>query len=163
MALFDKVLAGSAAGGSAVAAGVDRMLQTLPGFAAAMGAYSASKPVDAGNHPQNEMATRINESDTQHMNDFPAEQKAHVMEKIMSRTPLTSEQCMESHHYEKTMMRLHSEGYRLIDLQPLETALTTVWYRQGRSMPWHKRADVKMVVWETEPSGETTTVMTWRI
>ncbi len=45
MALFDKVLAGSAAGGAAVAAGVDRMLQALPGFAAALGMFPVSQPV----------------------------------------------------------------------------------------------------------------------
>ena len=37
MALIDKVLPGSVAGGTAIAVGVDRLLQTVPGFAGAFG------------------------------------------------------------------------------------------------------------------------------
>jgi hypothetical protein len=109
------------------------------------------------------MKTRINEYDTQHMKRFPAAKKMRVMSQIQSLTPLSSEQRTETHHYEKAMMRLREDGFDLIDMQSLETALTTVWYRERRSLPWHKHVDVKMVLWEFQPTGDTTTVMTWRI
>jgi len=141
---------------------VAAVFRALPGMTAALGALPSAKPVVLDDLARNEVATRISEADMTHMSAFPADDKAHLMYQVMSHTPLTNEPCTESHHYEKTMMRLHSEGYQLIDMQSLETALTTVWYRKSRA-PWSTRADVKMVLWESQPSGETTTVMTWRI
>lgn len=161
MTFFDKVLAGGAARGTAVAVGADRLLQTLSGFAAAFTAKPVAQPVVADD-ARSEL-TRINDADLAHLAAFPACDRSHVMEKIMSRMPLANQVHTENHHFEKTMLLLHDEGYGLIDMQPLETALTTVWYRQGRSLPWHKRAEVTMVLWETTCAGDSTSVMTWRI
>ena len=95
---------------------------------------------------------------------FPPTKKARVMTKIMALVPLNSDQRTESHHYEKVMLRLRSEGFELIDMQPLETALTAVWYRRkGRFAFGFSAEEVKMVVWESQNARDTTTVMTWRI
>jgi hypothetical protein len=138
--------------------------QTVPSYIAAPAALAVSRPVVSGGNTRIEMTTRINESDTQHMDRFPAAKKARVMEKIMSLAPLTNAQCTESHHFEKTMMRLRKDGFELIDIQPLETALTTVWYRRKGRFPLGRApADVTMVLWEAQDEGDTTTVMTWRV
>lgn len=61
------------------------------------------------------------------------------------------------------MMRLHSDGFELIDLQSLETALTTVWLRKGGLRFDRTRENVAMVVWESNYEGDKTTMMTWRV
>ena len=138
--------------------------RTVPSFIAAHDAPAFSRPAVSGEPVRHEIKTRINEADTQHMDRFPPAKKARVMEMIMSMAPHTNEQCTESHHYEKTMIRLRKDGFELIDIQPLETALTTVWYRRkGRFPLGRSPADVTMVLWEAQDAGDTTTVMTWRI
>lgn len=109
------------------------------------------------------MKTRINESDMLHMDRFPAAKKKQMMERIMSLTPATNQQLTESHHYEKTMMRLSSGNFQLIDMQALDTAVTTVWYRKARLPLGLSLTDVTMVLWESQVNEDTTTVITWRI
>jgi hypothetical protein len=160
MALFDKVLAGSAAGGMAVAAGVERMLQTLPGFAAAFGMFPVSQPVadvEVG------VTANIGESDILHMNGFPARDKGRVMDRIMSLTPLSTEVRSKRNDYEKLLLLLRKDGFALIDMQPLETALTTVWYHKSVMPARFAREEVTMLLWETQAAGEATTLIRWRI
>ena len=109
------------------------------------------------------MTIRITDSDIRHMNRFSPAKRALMMSTIMSLEPLSQEQRSESNYYEKTMIRLRKDGFSLIDLQPLETAMTMVWYRASGLRFGRARTDVKMVLWESQEAGDTTTVMTWKI
>ncbi len=117
------------------------------------------------------MDTRINERDIKHLQAFPDERKASVMRKIMSQKPDRSLKLNGQNDFEKTMLKLRREGYKLIDLQRHETSFSSVWYRRGVSMLGRGRAHVTMLVWEQEepaPSSaqepsSSTTVLTWRV
>ncbi len=110
------------------------------------------------------MRAGISESDIRQMNLFPQTEKSRVMEAIMSLTPLKTEMRSDANYYEKSLISLRKEGFGLIDLQPLETALTTVWYRRAGRLPARfAREDVTMLLWESQDDGEATTVIHWRI
>jgi hypothetical protein len=109
------------------------------------------------------LKTQINERDREHLQEFPAHRKAMVMEKIMSLTPARHMVFHGKNHFEKAVLKIRRDGFRLIDLQPQETAFTTVWYRKGRSF-LGKGADVTMLLWEhSDEHGDSTTMMSWRI
>ena len=116
------------------------------------------------------MDTRINDRDIKHLHAFPDDRKASVMRKIMSQKPDKTLKFNGQNDFEKTMLKLRREGYKLIDLQRHEASFSSVWYRRGVSMLGRGRAHVVMLVWEQDdpaPSAEqassSTTVLTWRV
>jgi hypothetical protein len=130
-----------------------------------------SQPVsdDAASRTENGKAagdqgldTQITDLDRKHMQKFSAHRKAQVMEKIMSLTPVRSVVCDGKNQFEKTILKIHREGYRLIDMQAQETAFTTVWYHKDRSLLGGS-ADVIMVLWEGSEDGDSTTIMNWKV
>jgi hypothetical protein len=105
--------------------------------------------------------TQINERDREHMQQFSPELKAQVLKQIATLKPEENESYQGDNRFEKVMMIIHREGYGLIDMQPHETALTSVWYRKNGRMS--KGAEVMMLMWEENAQGDTTTVMRWKI
>ena len=108
------------------------------------------------------MNAQLTEVDHEHMRTFPQHRKTQVMKKIMSLTPVSNEMRNDRHQFEKTLLNLRRGGYRLIDLQSLENAFTTVWYRKGHSL-LGRGADVTMVLWECNEDSDATTVMNWKV
>lgn len=111
------------------------------------------------------MATFITSQDRDHMKAFPAEQKSRIMREIMSRYPVAERNFVGNTHFVKTILKLRADGMRLIDLQALETAFTSVWYKRNGSLLGKAKTDVAaMVVWATSASeDDTTTLRVWRI
>ena len=143
--------------------GASRIFRALPGFAAVFGLLPASKPAASRAHMEVGTKSNISDADILHMNAFPARDKSRLLDKIMSQTPFSTEVRSDSNHYENSLLRLRKDGFALIDMQPLETALTTVWYHNGPMPKCFKREDVTMMLWETQPAGDTTTIMVWRV
>jgi hypothetical protein len=109
------------------------------------------------------MKTRIDGEDIKHLQTFPAAQKAVVMDKIMSHRHTKSVVLEGNNDFEKTLLRLRRDGFALIDLQPQETACTSVWYRRRPGLLKRPSTDVAMLLWETQERGEATTLITWRV
>ncbi len=107
--------------------------------------------------------TRINEEDTKHLQSFPNARKQTVLQRIMSLKPSKSIVSEGDHDFEKTVLKLRRDGFRLIDLQRHDTAFTTVWYRKGKSFLGLAAEDAAMPLWELKDPGASTTVMTWRV
>ncbi len=108
------------------------------------------------------MKASIDEADIKRMNAFPALGKSRVMEKIMSLTPLKTAVRSDSNSYEKCLIRLRDDGFMLLNVEALETAFTTVWYRKT-GVAGFSHVDVTMMLWESQGSGDTTTIITWRL
>jgi hypothetical protein len=106
--------------------------------------------------------TQINDSDRAYLNVFPPERKAKVMETIMSLTPVQTVVCQGNTQLEKAVLNFHRGGYGLIDMQALENAFTSVWYRKNASF-LGKGADVTMLLWEYGENGDAVTTMSWKI
>jgi len=82
----------------------------------------------------------------------------------MSREPVAERNYEGNTHFVKTILKLRADGLRLIDLQPFETAFTSVWYRRNASLLGKAKADVAaMVVWEGSDRQDVTTLRVWRI
>ena len=109
------------------------------------------------------MSTRINDEDMRHLLSFPGTQKATVMQKIMASDPAETVTLEGDNDFEKTLLRLRSDGFGLIDLQPHETVIRTVWYRKNSAFLIRRREDVAMLMWEQSENGDSTTLMTWRV
>lgn len=107
--------------------------------------------------------TRINNEDMKHLESFSAAQRSTVLSKIMSHRPAKTVVMEGNNHFEKMLIRLRRDGYGLIDLQPQETACTSVWYRRTPALLRNPRGDVAMLLWETQERGEATTVITWKV
>jgi len=108
------------------------------------------------------LITQINDQDRAHMQSFPVHLKTQVMDKITSREPAEKVVYHGKNRYEKVMMNIHREGYGLIDIQPYETAFTSVWYRKSGAL-MGKNIDITMLMWEEGADGDTTTLMNWKI
>ena len=110
------------------------------------------------------MTTRINDEDIEYLHSFPDRRKEALMRKIMAREPEQSVVVDGETGFEKTMLRLHRDGFGLIDLQPQESAFSTVWYRKcgPLPLPWI-RSQVAMLLWQAQEDGDSTTLMTWRV
>ena len=108
------------------------------------------------------LSTQITDIDRAHMQAFSQERKAAVMAKIMTLTPLQTVVHQGGNQFEKAVLNMHREKFLLIDLQPHETAFTTVWYRDSRLF-LGKQSDVTMLLWEDGEVCDSTTIMTWRI
>lgn len=111
------------------------------------------------------MATAITDRDRGHMDTFPVEKKMRIMQKIMARLPVAEWNFEGSNSYVKAMLKLRAGGLGLIDLQPQETAFTTVWYGKNRSLLGRVKTEVAaMVVWEFNGNAEgVTTLRVWHI
>ena len=115
-------------------------------------------PVDVAQ--QEGLITQINDGDRAYMQAFPAQLKAQVLNKISLLEPDESVVYHGNNRFEKAMMIIHREGYGLIDMQPHETAFSSVWYRKGRKLTG-KNAEVTMLMWEESEHGDVTTVVRW--
>ena len=80
----------------------------------------------------------------------------------MTLTPLKTVLHQGGNQFEKAVLNMHRESFRLIDLQPHETAFTSVWIRNNRALIGDSM-DVTMLVWEDGEIYDSTTIMTWRI
>jgi len=109
------------------------------------------------------MKSRIDRKDLEHLEAFPGDQKAKVMQKIMSLQPTERVVLDEDNSFERAVLKLRREGYGLIDVQRQEIAFTCIWYRKTKSLFNGAGADVAMLLWEMQEPGAETTVLTWRI
>lgn len=109
------------------------------------------------------MKARIHQEDIQHLQAFSDARKAAVMQKIMSNPPAETVVSEGDNDFEKTVFKLHRDGFGLIDLQPHETACATVWYRRKPALLRRPDEDVAMLLWETQERGAATTLITWRV
>jgi len=109
------------------------------------------------------MKSRIDRKDLEHLEAFPGDQKAQVMQKIMSLQPTERVVLDEDNSFERAVLKLRREGYGLIDVQRQEIAFTCIWYRKTKSLFNGAGADVAMLLWEMQEPGAETTVLTWRI
>ena len=109
----------------------------------------------------NNRTTRITGGDLKHMHAFPTRRKLSLMEEIMSRLPTASSVVTGHNHYEKTILKIHKDEFQLIDLQPQEHLLTSVWCRNTRSMFGLNRFEVVMVLWAVE--DDLTSMTMWRL
>lgn len=110
------------------------------------------------------MTTCIFDQDLNHLYTFPVERKGKVMQQIMSKSPLEERAFVGNNHYEKTVAQLRTDGFSLIDFQPLETAFSMVWYRKTtRFLGLVHSEAVAMLVWEFKGYVDTITLRTWQI
>jgi hypothetical protein len=65
--------------------------------------------------------------------------------------------------YARTLLRLREGGLRLIDLQPMETAFTSVWYGKYTSLSGRPGSEaIALLVWEQGArDAEVTTLRIW--
>jgi hypothetical protein len=104
---------------------------------------------------------QITELDRQHLQAFPSERKAALLERIRAREPDKSIQLEGKTDFERTLRRLRRDGYALIDLQLHETAFSSMWYRKSDGVRDWRRMEVTMVIWALLEHGPATTVQTW--
>jgi hypothetical protein len=112
-----------------------------------------------------ELLTQINDRDRAHLRAFPLHRKAQVMKQIRSLAPARVVVYQGKNEYEKAVLSLHRDRYRLMYMQPDELQFSAYWYRKDRSF-FSKGADVTMLLWEhgrDGREGESTTLATWRI
>ena len=109
------------------------------------------------------MDTRINDRDIKHLHAFPDDRKAALMRRIMSQRPDRTVKLTGEDDFEKQLLKLRGDGYKLIDLQRHEHSFSSTWYRRGISMLGRERVQVTMLVWEQDEPGSSTTVLTWRV
>lgn len=114
------------------------------------------------------MATLITKQDLDHMRAFPVNQKTKLIQEMMIKTPMTEQKFQGNTHCARTILRLRADGLRLIDLQSLESAFSSIWYKRGgsllQSLRGRARAEVAaMVVWECVGGGDVATVRMWRM
>jgi hypothetical protein len=107
--------------------------------------------------------TLITEKDLNHMNAFPPSERAALMKKLMSMPPLEERVCEGGNESVRALWRLRADGLKLVDLEPQETAFTSVWYRNGRSFLSRQRQIAAMVVWEINPQQEVATFRIWQV
>jgi hypothetical protein len=105
----------------------------------------------------------ISDDDLQHMQRFPEPRKAKLMQHIMSRRPENSVVLDRDIDFDRTLIRMRRDGFRLIDLKRHDTAFTTVWHRRRWKLFGRARAEVALLLWEMNGSGVVTTVSTWRM
>jgi hypothetical protein len=103
----------------------------------------------------------INEADHQHLESFPNERKATLIQRILSRAPDKSIELGGKLDFERTLRRLRRDGYALIDMQLHETAFSSIWFRKSNGVMDWRRIEVAMVLWELRGGDCTTTVQSW--
>lgn len=85
------------------------------------------------------------------------------MRRIMSQKPDRTIKLTGRNDFEKTLLKLREDGYKLIDLQRHEASFSSIWYRRGVSMLGRGRGHVTMLIWEQGEPGSSTTALTWRV
>ena len=104
----------------------------------------------------------ITEADQQHLESFPRERKAMLLQRILSRDPDKSMELAGNLDFERTLQRLRRDGFALIDLQFHETAFYCVWFRKSEGVMDWRRMEVAMVLWDARGGPDpVTTVQTW--
>lgn len=109
------------------------------------------------------MDTRINDRDIKHLHAFPDDRKAVLMRRVLSQRPDRTLKLTGEGDFEKTLLGLRRDGYRLINLERHEHSFSSVWYRKRISMFGGRGTQITMVVWEQEERGASTTVLSWRL
>ena len=109
------------------------------------------------------MDTRINDRDIKHLHAFPNDRKNSVMRRIMSQRPDNTVKLTGKHDFEKQLLKLREDGYKLIDLQRHEHSFSSTWYRRTLTLLGRERVLVAMLVWEQDEPSSSTTVLTWRV
>lgn len=107
----------------------------------------------------------ITSEDMSRMKAFPAAHKSRIMQEIMTRSPVAESNYEGDTGFVKTILKLRADGLRLIDLQPLENACTSVWYKRSGSLLGRTNEDIAaMVIWESSGRAyDVTTVKIWRL
>ncbi len=107
----------------------------------------------------------ITDQDLKHMKDFSAKKKTHIMQHIMSKLPAKEFSFEGNDTCGKIVPRLRADGLGLIDLQPQETAVTTVWYMKKTSYLGFLKSEVAALVLSEFKSNDedVTMVRLWRI
>ena len=106
----------------------------------------------------------ITENDVKHMKAFGAAERAALMQKIMSKTPVEERVFEGNSRSVRALWRLREEGLKLVDLNPQETLFTSLWYRNGKSILTRQKPHIAaMVVWEVSDGGESATVKVWHV
>jgi hypothetical protein len=106
----------------------------------------------------------ITEKDMKHMKAFSPALRLALMQKIMSRAPVEERVFEGNTRSVLALWRLRVEGLKLVDLQPQETAFTTVWYRTGRTLLNRQKPNVAaMVIWELNDDEEVATFKVWHV
>ena len=104
----------------------------------------------------------ITEADQQHLESFPRERKAMLIQRILSRDPDKTMELAGKLDFERTLQRLRRDHYALIDLQFHETAFYSVWFRKSEGVMDWRRMEVAMVLWDSRSGRDpVTTVQTW--
>jgi len=109
------------------------------------------------------LETRINDRDIKHLHAFPNDRKNALLRRIMSQRPDKTVKLTGKDDFEKSLLKLREDGYKLIDLQRHEHSFTSTWYRRGLSLLGRERVKVTMLVWEQDEPGSSTTVLSWRV
>ena len=106
----------------------------------------------------------ITDNDVKHMKAFSAAERAALVQKIMSQTPVEERVFEGNSRSVRALWRLREEGLKLVDLNPQETVFTSLWYRNGRSILTRPKPHVAaMVVWEVNDSEEVATFKLWHV
>ena len=112
------------------------------------------------------MKLQLTEQDMQQLHAFPAHRKAHLVNTIMARRPTRELTCTSNTQYDIAILKLRKSGYVLIDLQPMETAFTSLWYRRKSKLLGLSAAEsVVMLVWEMgdDDSDVSALMRTWEL
>ena len=114
----------------------------------------ATRHADLGDSAVRDLAlkTHINDRDRAHLQAFSPKRKARVMAKIMALDPDGEEISHGKNDFEKTLMKIRHDGFRLIDIQSQETSFATVWYRKG--FLGLGAGDAIMLLWEASDDAE---------
>lgn len=119
--------------------------------------------VDIDSRP---FAARISSRDLDYQRDFPEAEKARLMLEVLSALPEDVKTTSGKHDFEKSLLKLRADGFRLIDMQSLEVALTTVWYRKSALLLGFVKSEVVIALdWTMMDDGrnETTILRRWRL
>lgn len=109
----------------------------------------------------------LSEQDLQHLNTFSARKKAELLQTIMAKAATQQRTFTSNTEYDHTLIKLRQDGYGLIDFQPMETALTSVWYRNTSKLLGLARSEaVVMLLWELSDQDTfdfTALMSTWEL
>ena len=106
----------------------------------------------------------ITEKDVKHMRAFSHSERAALMQKIMSKTPVEERVFEGNSRSVRALWRLRAEGLKLVDLNSQETVFTSIWYRNGRSILSPQKPHVAaMIVCEVNDEQEVATFKIWHV
>jgi hypothetical protein len=132
------------------------------------GEFRGARPLDSqqlgvGAH----LSAQFSGQDMQHLNAFSPHKKAQLLQTIMARPAMRQRTCTSNAQNDLALAKLRKGGYGLIDLQSMETAFTSVWYRKtSRLLGLDTKETVVMLVWEfngAKGDDTTTLLSTWEL